>query len=460
MVAAECSIDAELADHQYDVVMDDASNVIVLEGGLGCGKTFTLLVKMLRLIEDHPGVPGLWVEPTHDLIGSILLPLVDEQFALWGIDWQYRTQWRGREHVLLVWPGTQKETPVYLRSGDKPVRIVGFKTGWFLIDEADQMKGEVWGRCMARRRDSRMTSKRDGRVRDARQAVVSFTPEPGFRWTYDRFHDPAKPRPYGLRLITGIPTTANTRNPAGYADEIASAFDEEDRDRVLTGKRGASGGRAYHRFSRNQNCRPCTNTLEGTVFVGADFNVDPMVWVFGRLIERHNEIHFWGELVLRDANTVDTCTKALDLLAAEHRRAGTGMSRRDIAAATELVPDASCNQRRTEAMGTASNLTHLVDAGFDVRRPSKNPHVADRVYAMNAGFYDPTLKRPRIYVDADRCPNLVRSLEQQARDPRNGGDPLKDGKSDHANDAAGYPVYFYLPREVPRGNQRGHTGST
>lgn len=441
-------LDAELAQHQFDVVMDDTSSVIVLEGGLGCGKTFSLLVKMLRLVEMHPGVPGLWVEPTHDLIGSILLPLVEEQFDLWGVSWDYRTQWQGRQHVLLVWPGTSKQTPVYLRSGDNPVRIVGFKVGWFLLDEADQMPSEVWGRCMARRRDARMVR---GGV-DSRQAVVSFTPEAGYRWTYDRFHDPAKERPKGLRLITGIPTTANKHNPADYATEIGAAFDDVDRERVLTGKRGAAGGRAYHRFNREQNCRPCKAPLEGQVFIGADFNVDPMVWVFGSYREAVHEMHFWGELIVRDANTIDMCERAIDFLAEEHRKHGSHLSRRALAESTELVPDASCNQRRTEAMGTASNLDHLIEAGFDVRRPSKNPHVADRVYACNVGFLDPNIGRPRIFIDAERCPTLVRCLEQQARDPKT-GDPVKDGKTDHAPDALGYPVHFYEPRAVPRGNQ-------
>lgn len=463
----EMDLDQGLAPHQFDVVVDLVSNVIVLEGGLGCGKTFTLLVKMVQLVEDHPGVSGLWVEPTHDLIGSILLPLVEEMFDLWGITWEYRTQWRGREHVLLIWPGTKKQTPVYLRSGDKPVRIVGFKCGWFLIDEADQMKGEVWGRCMARRRDKRMVRVVDGKRVDARQAVVGFTPEAGYRWTFDRFHDPEKRvmgptviehgvvKKRGLRLITGVPTTANTHNPEGYVEEISGAFDDEDKDRVTTGKRSAAGGRAYRRFTREQNCRPCKNTLDGTVFIGADFNVGLMVWVVGRYLPAAHEIHFWGEVVSKDTDTIDQCEKAIALLVDEHARLRTGMTRREIVEATELVPDASCNQRRTGAQGTASDLDHLIKAGFDVRRPAKNPPVADRVFAMNVGFLDPNTKAPRIFVDAERCPTLTRSLEQQARDPQT-GEPVKDGKLDAATDAAGYPVHFYEPRAVPRGNQTPH----
>ena len=127
-------IDIELLDHQADFVLDMKTATLILEGGLGCGKTFSAMLKMLTLAKAYPGVAGLVVEPTNDLIGTIFLATIDEFFPLWGVEYEFRGRWRGRPNVLLLWPGTPDETPIYLRSGDRPERIVGFKVGLFILD--------------------------------------------------------------------------------------------------------------------------------------------------------------------------------------------------------------------------------------------------------------------------------------------------------------------------------------
>jgi hypothetical protein len=435
-VAELLDLDIELLDHQAEVVLDDESDILALEGGLGCGKTVAGIVKMLALIDANPGVAGLWIEPTRDLIGSIFLATVDELFEQWCIPYEFRTVWRGRRDVLLVYPGEARETPVYLRSGDVPKRIVGFKVGWFIVDEADQQEREVWKRAGQRLRDKRPKK---------RQQIAVYTPEEGFNWTYDVFHD--EPVPAGLkrRVIEGVATSANVFNPGEYDARLRMGLNDDEILRVTTGKRTQKKGLVYGRFDPSRHCRPCENPLDGQVFIGADFNVAKMVWVFGRRIG--HEIHIWGELIGEFIDTIEMCSRAGALLEQEHRDNNSEMVTSAIVRSTQIVPDASAGQRRTGSSGTASDLDHLIGARFDVRRPASNPPVKDRVFAVNLMFH-----QDRLFIDAARCPFLVKCLKQQGWNDH--GDPDKSSGLDHGPDALGYPVHFYEPARAPRGNDR------
>lgn len=436
VVAMTEAIDVELLPHQYDLVIDETSDVIALEGGLGSGKTFCGVIKMLRLISVSPGVPGLWIEPTYDLIGSIFLATVDEVLPALGIAYEYRSTWRGRRDVLLVHVGTSRETPVYCRSGEKPKRIVGFKIGWFIVDEADQVEREVWKRASGRLRDRRAK---------VRQQIAVFTPEEGFNWTWDVFHSTSSSSTMRMRLIEGVTTMSNTFNPAEYVDRLKAGHDDEDLQRILTGKRTQRSGLVYKRFDPARHIRECANPFAGEWFIGADFNVAKMVWVFGRRLG--NELHFWGELIGEYVDTIEMAQRALDVLQEAARRHHVPMSRAQLARSTRFIPDASAGQRRTSSRGMASDLDHVQEAGFDVVYKSTNPPVKDRVFAFNLGLHE-----NRIFVDGERCPFLVKCLSQQGWSES--GEPDKSSGLDHATDAAGYPVHYLEPAEAPRGNRR------
>lgn len=426
--------DVVLPHHQADIVEDRTHLTIALEGGLGCGKTFAALVKMLELIEAQPGVPGLWIEPTYGLIGSILLQKVAALFDQWGISWRYYTRHKGTSEVLIVHAGTARETMVYLRSAEHPERIVGFEVAWFILDEADQMDREVWRRCVQRHRHP--SSKR-------KQRVVVYTPEPGFNWTYTVFHEERKP---SMLVIDGVPTSANPHNGSSYVEDLIESHDDDERARVLTGKRTALTGLVYKRLDAQKHNRVCANPLDGQVFVGADFNWTRMAWIVGRYAR--GEFHIWGEVVRDHTDTIAQAEALADFLVHEFHSRGYGaMDRKTILKRVHVIPDASAGQHRTSSAHTASDIDHLVRAGFDVRRPAKNPFVADRIFSVNMAFFE-----DRLFIDAARCPVLWRCLQRQPWDDRK-QEPSKKGDLDHAPDALGYAVYWYEPRALRRGNQ-------
>jgi len=430
--------DVELLDHQADIVEDMTTPILVLEGGLGCGKTVTALVKMLALAEDSPGVPGLLVEPTTDLLGTIFLATVNELFDLWGIPYQYRTQWEGRRDVLLLWPNTRKQTPVYLRSGDKPHRIVGFKVGWFIVDEADQMTGEVWRRCIGRKRDSRAKTN---------QAIAVYTPEPGYNWTWTRFHEKRTER---MRVIEGISSRTNRHNPAGYVDELIEAHDDVEAARVTEGKRSSRDGLVFRRFDKVRNVRAAAEPAAGLLEMWADFNVAKMHWSCWSLSSAR--AHCVGEIVREDTDTIEQAQEAARwwaaLLSKERRREVTP---EQAARQVTCIIDAAGEHASTSS--TRSDAEILRQTGFTVRNKTSNPRIDESVLAVNAALADGWL-----VFDRQRAPQTTSCIELHAygadNKPAKGTGSREKVKAglDHGTDGCRYGVWFHRPVHQRRGN--------
>jgi hypothetical protein len=419
-------IDVSLYPHQHAVVADLESKTIVLEGGLGCGKTWTIVAWATRQAIHNAPCAGLLVEPTYALIRDILVPTFREAYEQWGLPYSYHKT----DHVLTV-GAPLSGVPIFLRSGDAPERIIGFKVGWFGIDEADTLDEEVYKRCVGRFRDPRAK---------LRQALIGGTPEEGFRWTHRRFH--LHPRE-DTRLIVGVPTTANKALDAEYlADLIASASDDDEVARITMGKRSAKGGLVYHTFDRAKHVRPCPNPHEGEIEVWADFNVGKMVWLLARVVG--DEAHVWGEVVGYDTDTASQIVKTAHALADMiEGQTGHRPSLEEACRRATVRCDASGASRRTVGKS---------DAGFRVRHLPTNPLVRDRIAAVNKRLrMDP----PRLHV-APGCAETIMTLEQHGRDKTGEPAKAKDTKEglDHAGDALGYGVYGHWPFQMPRGNSR------
>ncbi|MFO0447401.1 MAG: terminase large subunit domain-containing protein [Pseudomonadota bacterium] len=431
-------VDVELLRHQQDVIYDVVTPVIVLEGGLGCGKTFTLIMKMLSLAEAQPGVAGLIIEPTHELIGTIILAALDEILPKIGVSFEFRTQWRGRRNVLLLWPGTWKQTPVYLRSATDPTKISGFKVGWFLVDEADQMTQEVWRRAFGRKRDTRAKIS---------QACAFYTPEPGYNWTWARFHENRTPR---MRVIEGVATLANRHNPQSYVDELKESHgDDAEQARVLFGKRSAREGLVFRRFDVVRNVRASSGP-EGLLEMWCDFNVAMMHWSCWSMSSAR--AHCIGEVVREDTDTLEHAIEAArwwaDVISAQR---GYRVPPESAAKQVTCIIDAAGEAASTSS--TRSDAEILRQVGFTVRHKTTNPRIDESILATNVALADGWL-----CFDRAKAPKTTRAVELQPYGPD--GKPLKGTGSrekvkaglDHATDGVRYGVWFHRPVHLRHGN--------
>ena len=161
-----------------------------------------------------------------------------------------------------------------------------------------------------------------------------------------------------------------------------------------------------------------TRKLPGTLFLGMDFNVNPMTCVVAQFINNMFVIH--DEVYLENSDTYKMVNEL-------KRRGYKGT----------VIPDSTGKNRKTSGKSDHQILT---EAGFTIPYVS-NPFVTDRVNNINRLFTD-----NRIIINP-KCKKLIGDLEKVS---------WKDNKLDqkgenkmltHISDALGYLCWKLSPIE-------------
>ena len=200
----------------------------------------------------------------------------------------------------------------------------------------------------------------------------------------------------------------------------------------------ASGG-IFHAFKREYNVRPCTYYSDKPVIIGMDFNVDPMAWILGHVIE--NRMEWFDEIWQRNTNT----PRSLEILCQRyaHHRGGF-----------QLYPDASGTQRKTSAARSDLQLiaSHevLQSLGRTMHVAPSNPPVDDRFAVTNALLCNANGER-RMYFDS-RCVHTINDFESRYYRPGT-REAADTGDLGHASDAVGYAVWRLFPLCAPHLSQ-------
>lgn len=116
----------------------------------------------------------------------------------------------------------------------------------------------------------------------------------------------------------------------------------------------------------------------GDIYVGQDFNVNPMASVLANRVV--DECHVFDALEIPTSNTSE--------VAGEIKRRYPG--RRVI-----FCPDPAGNQRRTNAPVGQTDFTILRTAGFEVRAPAAHPAIVDRINNTQMMFFEASAANPK-----------------------------------------------------------------
>jgi len=205
---------------------------------------------------------------------------------------------------------------------------------------------------------------------------------------------------------------------------------------------GLSGARAYHGFDRR------VHVVDDNFQVAHrrplcwawDFNVEPMVSLVGQRVG--NTYRVVREFVMDEGNIPDMCQWFKQ--AFPHHGAEV------------LIYGDSTGKRRTGQTGasdytTIMNQMRSYSAPVKLVVPEENPHVPDRINAINHLFKDES-GEIRLLVD-ESCKELIRDLEQVLRDPRGGLKKTTNRKDPyfrrtHTSDALGYWIAYEEPVEA------------
>jgi len=300
---------------------------------------------------------------------------------------------------------------ITLKGADNYDSLRGVGLDFIVLDEFADISPDAWYEVL------RPTlSDKQGR------ALFIGTPKGIGNWAYEIYQntleDPSAWSSYSFTTIEG----GNV-----LEEEIESArrdLDERTFRQEYLATFETFSGRIYYAFDRAANVRKYEGNTPDVVYVGMDFNIDPMSAVIA--VRSGDTLHIIDEVRLFSSNTKEMVDE---------------IKQRFPKSKVWVYPDPAGSQRKTSA-GGMTDITILQNAGFVVKAPRAHTPVRDRINAVNSRLCDSTGIR-RLFIDG-KCKYTIEGLERQTY--REGSSqPDKDSGYDHMNDALGYMVDYLFP---------------
>ena len=296
-----------------------------------------------------------------------------------------------------------------IRSADAYDRMRGFSVDFVVLDEFADMDPDVW------------TAVRPTLSDKQGHAMFIGTPKGTGNWSKDIFdmsvnHSDAWAS-YQFTTLDGGRVTP---------EEVAAARSEMD-ERTFRQEYEATfetfAGRIYYAFDR-ANVAPFKVDQPDAVYIGMDFNIDPMSATIG--VRLGDCLHIVDEIRMFSSNTQEMVQE---------------IKNRYPRSKIWVYPDPAARQRKTSA-GGATDISILTNAGFVVKAPMSHDPVRDGINAVNARLCSATGAR-HLLVDP-KCKYTIEALERHAY-KEGTSVPDKDSGYDHMSDALRYMVSYIWP---------------
>lgn len=392
--------------HQYEFAFTppDLVKHPAIVGGFGCGKTRSIPLRWVRLIdwrarEQKRKARLMIVEPTYQMVRDVLVPEMQEFFNDHHIKHRYH---KSNHDFVIRLNGI--DFVAMLRSADKPSSLTGKTVSDAIIDEFDKITGiqnqkDVWNECIARTR------------KYEHGTVAAVTTPEGFRYTYELWQEKNSDNP-NFKLIRAK-TRDNTFLPADYIDNLVEQYDALLAAQYLEGEFvNLNNSMAYYMFRRETHLAPCPVNPALPLYVGIDFNVNPMTAVV--LQSEGNLYRVVGEYFIPNSNT-----RALSNLISQDWPGFV----------IYACPDMTGGSRKTSADYTDIDI--LKQHGFQVLG-TRNIAERSRLNIVN-NLFDKT----RLLIDP-KCKKLVNDMEKVVTDSYGLISKEKDSQLTHISDALGY----------------------
>lgn len=410
----------ELHAAQTEFLLNDDAKSCLYLGGLGGGKSFVLVLKMILMKLRYPKTDLLYVMPTYSMFRDVMFPLLHELLEGTNIGYEIN---KSTGEIFFSCGGR-----CILKSGDDPSRIVGMNVSHSFLDELDTLQTEK-ARAVFMNASARARVKLpDGKINTIQ---IASTPE-GFRFLYQMF---SKNKPDNYHLIKAS-SRLNPYLSEDYFDNIiATAPNEMTARAYIDGDFcQMTSGTVYTAFDREKSHCDSVYRDGETIYISMDFNVmNANAVVF---VEREQlnfpQSGYHGKktwhAIAHLHNIIDT-PEMISVIQNKYSRSPV-----------YIYPDAS--GKNTSSKGASvSDLSLLRGAGFHIRAKSKNPRIIERVNSTNSA-----LKIGLVKINTDLCPDLVESLESQIYNPVTELPSKNIGSSiDDVNDAFTYGIYYEFP---------------
>jgi len=308
-------------------------------------------------------------------------------------------------------------TRIELKGADKSDSLRGVGIHFLVLDEFQDMSEETWTQVL-----------RPTLADTQGHAIFIGTPK-AYNYLYELYkHGQDADKVKSLQWQSWqFPTITSPFIPASEIEAARRDMDEKSFKQEFEASFETMSGRVYYPFDRQLHINPCPFNPNLPVWVGMDFNIDPMSAV---IFQPQLDGKIWAvdEIVLFGSNTEEMCQE-IDKKLWRHQNQIT------------VYPDPAGGQRQ-HARGE-TDLDILRENGFKrIKYRRKHPLVADRVNSVNRLLRsaDGTVK---LHIDP-KCKHLINAFEQTIY-KRGSRDVDKDAGVEHSADAAGYCIELEYP---------------
>jgi hypothetical protein len=309
-------------------------------------------------------------------------------------------------------------TRIELKGADNFDTLRGVGIHYLVMDEVQDINPEAWYKVL-----------RPTLASTGGHVLFIGTPK-AYNFLYELYMMGQKPEMVAANKWCSwqFPTMTSPFIPAEEIDAARSDMNEKDFNQEFNASFETMSGRVYHAFDRTVHIKPCAFNPTLPIWIGQDFNIDPMSSVILQPQE-NGDVWVVDEIVLRGSNTEEVCDEI-------ERRYWRHMESN-----ITLYPDPA-GQYRQHARGE-SDLDIFRERGLKKQRfHRKHPPIADRVNAVNRMLKSAD-GRIRMFIDP-KAKHIIQSLEQTIY--KKGSREIdKDADVEHSADALGYCIQYQFP---------------
>jgi hypothetical protein len=399
-------------------VAESSARFRIFVGGRRCGKTYMSIREMARFAR-FPNKTIWYVAPTYSQAKNIVWEELCNKMKALG--WAKKIN-QNELSIRLI-----NNSKISLKGSDRFDTLRGSGVDFLVLDEFADQRREVWDTVL---RPTLSAQKPPG------SALFCGTPR-GMNHLKDLYD-------YGQTGDKDWESFQFTTLDGGQVSEAEVERAKEDMDSRQFQQEYMAAfqnftGVIYYNFDREKHIKTKEFDENGRIWVGMDFNIDPMSATIFQIID--GVLHQFDEIIMYGSNTEEVCQELMN---------------RYNSAMITVCPDPAGRQRKTSANGK-TDIT-ILQKYFNVEVKRKHDAVRDRINAVNSLMEsaDGTI---RFSIDP-KCTNSMRCLERQIYKSGT-AIPDKDGGFDHQNDALGYLVSHLSPikkevRETARPSRFTH----
>jgi hypothetical protein len=385
-------------------VFRDRSRFKVVVAGRRWGKSQLAKISLIKYARVKKRL--IWyVAPSYRMARQIMWPELVEAIP---------RAWVAKYHETMLWIKLVNGTRIELKGADNPDSLRGVGIHYLVMDEVQDIDPEAWKKVL-----------RPTLASTGGHVLFIGTPK-AYNFLYDLWAMGQKPE-----MVTWaswqFPTITSPFIPEEELEAARNDMDEKSYAQEFLASFETMSGRVYYPFDRKIHVKPLAFNPELPIYVGQDFNIDPMSSVVFQ-IQENGDVWAVDEISLPSSNTNELC----DELERRYWRHKDKIW---------IYPDPAGAYRGHQR--GESDLDVFRDRGFKKHKyRKKHPPVADRINSVNR-LLKTASGTVRMFIDP-RCKKLIEAFEQTLYVP-GGREVDKKAGVEHAADAAGYFCEFEFP---------------